>query len=727
MNMITYDEKARSFHLSNGLISYIFAVNDGILEHRYFGRKVARYTGGYSYPAADRSFSPNPPESGSRLFSYDTMMLEYPANTGDYRSQALEIEYPDGSNVSDFRYLGYDILKEKPVLPGLPFFYDEGDSETLILHLKDAKEDLYLDLTYTIYQNRRAITRSNRLQNGSQKMVHITKMASAVVDFNNRELDLIHLSGSWSREREIVREKITAGVKAFGSSRGSSSHHHNPFAALAEPAATEKQGEVFGASLVYSGNHEFLIEKDPYRQTRLLLGINPQNFRWELAAGDEFTTPEAVLVFSENGLNEMSHTFHRLIQERLVRSRYKDQPRPILTNNWEATFFDFDEDKILRIAKEAKEIGAELFVLDDGWFGHRDDDTTSLGDWVEDRRKLPHGLKGLSDKIHEMGLTFGLWFEPEMVSKESRLFEEHPDWVLQIPGRPMSPGRGQFVLDFSRKEVRDTIYTTMAQVLRDVRVDYVKWDMNRNMTEVFSASCRSSQQGEVSHRYILGLYDFLDKLNREFPEILFESCSGGGGRFDLGMLAYMPQVWTSDNTDAVSRMKIQYGTSLVYPPATMGAHVASVPNHQTGRMTSLKTRGNVAMSGIFGYELDLTALTVKEKAEMKEQVAFYKEHRQLIQYGTFYRLKDPFAGNEAAWVFVAPDKSEALVFYSRILAEASAPFHTLTLTGLDPSLFYEGAELSGYGDELMTIGFYAQSDSRGDFQSNLYYLKAVAK
>ena len=724
MNMITYDQTNQSFHLTNGLISYIFAVREGILEHLYFGKAI-HYTGGYRYPAADRSFSPNPPNSQERLFSYDTMMLEYPVNTGDYRTQALEIDYNDGSNVSDFRYVSYQIVQKKPALSQLPSFYDEEDSETLIIHLKDTKEAVYLDLSYTIYQNRRVITRSNQLRNDSDVPLYIAKMASATIDFPNREFEMIHLSGSWSREREIVREKVFAGIKAIGSSRGASSHHHNPFMALVDPNADEQKGEIYGTSLVYSGNHEFLVEKDPYQQMRLWLGINPKNFYWQLLPDASFTTPEAVLVFSESGLNQMSQTFHQLIQERLVQSPYKNLDRPILANNWEATFFDFDEEKILKIAEEAKKIGVELFVLDDGWFGHRDDDTSSLGDWIEDRRKLPHGLAALSEKIHQAGLQFGLWFEPEMVSQDSQLFAQHPDWALQVPGRDLSPGRGQYVLDFSRQDVRDYIYKAMKMVLTTVKVDYVKWDMTRNMTEVFSTALAKNQQGEVSHRYVLGLYDFLEKMTQEFPNILFESCSGGGGRFDLGMLAYMPQVWTSDNTDAISRIGIQYGTSLVYPPATMGAHVASVPNHQTGRITSLETRGNVAMSGIFGYELDLTILTEDEKIEMKAQVAFYKTHRRLIQYGNFYRLLNPFEGNEAAWMFVSENKAEALVFYSRTLNQASTPFHTLKLVGLDPNLYYEGEQIKGYGNELMHLGFYAQPHSQGDFQSSLTYLKVT--
>ncbi|MBP1044745.1 alpha-galactosidase [Enterococcus sp. BWM-S5] len=728
MKLITYDEKEQIFHLSNNRISYLIQIEEeNIPAHLYFGKRIRRYHHHFQYPRTDRSFSPNPPFSEERQFSFDTVMQEFPGNPGDYRTLSYELLHETGSRVSDFRYYDYTIEKGKPKLSGLPATYINGqeEAETLTIILKDQLYDLYLELSYTIFADQSVITRSNRLRNESDEQVFVNKLASLTLDFAGRPLELIHLNGTWSKERMMMREAITPGIKLLGSTRGSSSHHQNPFAAIAAPETTEDQGEVYGFSLVYSGNHQTTIERDPYDQVRVTMGINPHQFSWKLAQGEQFQSPEAVMVYSDQGLNGMSQSFHSLFQDHLVRGNYQYAQRPILANNWEATFFDFDEEKILAIAKEARDLGAELFVLDDGWYGHRDNDDSSLGDWVEDKNKLPNGLAGLSRKVHEMGLKFGLWVEPEMISEDSELFRQHPDWALQVPGRGKTVGRGQFVLDFSRQDVRENIYQQLKNIFEEVPLEYVKWDMNRNMTEVYSTLLAADQQGETAHRYMLGLYEFLERLTTEFPAILFESCSGGGGRFDPGMLYYMPQVWASDNTDAVSRMQIQYGTSLVYPISSIGAHVAAVPNHQTGRITSLETRGNVAMSGVFGYELDLTHLSDEEKELMKQQVAFYKEHRQLIQYGSYYRLKSPFEGNQASWLFVDEKKTEALVFYSRILAEASTAFHVLKLTGLDPNKEYivEGQIIGG--DELMHLGLYIDEDMWGDYASKLIYLKEV--
>lgn len=728
MNLITYDEKEQIFHLSNNSISYLIQIEEGnILSHLYFGKAVRQYRNHFTYPRADRSFSPNPSFSEDRQFSLDTVMQEFPGNPGDYRTLSYELFHETGSRVSDFRYHGYRIEQGKPNLSQLPATYvgDAKGAETLIIILKDQLYELYLELSYTIFADQNVIARSNLLRNASDERIYVNKLASLNLDFPVQALDLIHLNGTWSRERMIERERITPGIKLLDSKRGSSSHHQNPFAALASPETTEASGEVYGFSLVYSGNHQITVEQDPYDQVRLTMGINPHQFSWKLETGASFQSPEAVMVYSDQGLNGMSASFHRLFQDHLVRGKYQYEQRPILANNWEATFFDFNEEKILAIAQEARDIGAELFVLDDGWYGHRDSDDSSLGDWIEYSDKLPEGLLGLSEKIHALGLKFGLWVEPEMISEDSDLFRQHPDWALHVPGREKTIGRGQFVLDFSREDVRENIYQQMKQIFDRVPLEYIKWDMNRNMTDVYSVLLSEEQQGETAHRYILGLYEFLERMTTEFPDILFESCSGGGGRFDPGMLYYMPQVWASDNTDAVSRMKIQYGTSLVYPISTIGAHVAAVPNHQTGRITSLETRGNVAMSGIFGYELDLTHLSEEEKEVMKKQVTFYKEYRQLIQFGEYYRLKSPFEGNQVSWMFVGKRKEEALVFYSRFMAEASAAFRVLKLTGLDPNGEYEVEGKIIGGDVLMSIGLYIDTDMWGDYASKLIYLKKL--
>jgi alpha-galactosidase len=728
-NMIQFDSKMKAFHLSNNWLSYVIQIEEGgVLAHTYFGKKIRHYNGNFQYPRVNRSFSPNLPGSSDRLFSLDTALTEYPGyGNGDFRTPAFVIRHHDGSRVSDFRYLSHEIRAGKPALLHLPQTYveHEEEAETLVITLQDAPSKLTLELYYTIYEKRRVITRRSVIKNTGDNTCFVEKMASVAVDFPRTNFELIQLPGSWARERELVREPVTTGTKLLDSKRGASSHQQNPAIVLATPNTDENQGEAYGFCLVYSGNHETTIQKDQFEQTRVVMGINSFDFSWKLAAGEDFSTPEAILVYADQGLNQLSETFHALINERLVRGRYKEQTRPVVINNWEGTYFDFNEKKLLAMAKSAKELGAELFVLDDGWFGHRDHDDSSLGDWFEYAGKLKGGLRQLSEDIHELGLLFGLWFEPEMISYDSELYRAHPDWLLHVPNRAPAPGRSQYLLDFSRKDVRDNVYEQLQRVLSNVEIDYVKWDMNRHMTDVYSALLAPDQQGEVAHRYILGLYEFLEKLTTAFPDILFESCSGGGGRFDCGMLYYMPQVWTSDNTDAVSRLKIQYGTSLFYPPSTMGAHVAAIPNHQTGRKTSFAMRGNVALSGLLGYELDVTLLSADERAEVMRQIRFYKRYRELIQWGHFYRLVSPFEGNETAWMFVNDEQNVALVFYARTLAVASAPSAVLRLCGLDCEREYRvNGQILG-GDELMNLGLYVGTDFEGDFASELILVEEV--
>ncbi|EGO8256397.1 alpha-galactosidase [Enterococcus faecalis] len=727
--MIIFDNHTQTFHLQNKKISYLLGIEENnYLTHLYFGKKITHYSGGYRYPRTDRSFSPNNANAQDRLLSLDTLPLEFPGyGHGDFREPAHNIKLGNGSRVNDFRYDSYEIQKGKPSLAGLPALYTEDDdeAETLIIQLKDAISGLTLQLFYTIYQNHSVIIRSTQLVNNSDETVEINRLASQSIDFSNRPLELIHLNGTWARERQMTREKIHTGIKVLDSKRGSSSHQQNPFVALVDAKTDEFQGEAYGFNLVYSGNHETVIQKDPFDQTRVIMGINSFNFGWQLKTGDSFQTPEVVMGYSNEGLNTLSQTYHELYNHRLIRGNYRLQERPTLINNWEATYFDFNEEKIMNIVDDAKNLGIEMFVLDDGWFGGRENDFTSLGDWVETEGKLACGLENLAKQVHDNGMKFGIWFEPEMISEDSELFRAHPDWALGIPGRDRSISRNQYVLDFSRQDVRDNIYQQMTAIFDRVPIDYVKWDMNRNMTEVYSVLLDSTMQGEVAHRYMLGLYEFLEKLTTNYPTILFESCSGGGGRFDAGFLYYMPQTWTSDNTDAVARLKIQYGTSLVYPISSMGAHVSAVPNHQTGRETSLTIRGNAAMAGVFGYELDLTQLTSEEKAEIKEQVAFYKKHRQLLQYGTFYRLESPFEGNDTAWMFVSKDQTEAMVFYFRVLAEAAHPLVTLKLAGLAEEATYQMEDVTFAGDELMNLGFYIDSELHGDYATQRFYLKQI--
>jgi alpha-galactosidase len=730
MDLIQIDQKTEVFHLSNKFFSYIMEVEEeDILTQLYYGKKIRNYNHSRSYPRLDRSFSPNFQSTKKRNFSIDTVLQEYSGyGRGDFRMPAQIIQHSNGSKVTDFRFHSYKTFLGKPKLDGLPATYvvKDKEAETLIITLKDKFSNVYADLSYTIYRDRPVLTRSIQFRNKGKEKVVLEKAASMNLDFAEREFNILSLSGAWAREREIVVEKIETGMKVFDSKRGSSSHQQNPFTVLMAPDATESQGEVFAFCLVYSGNHETVIERDQYNQTRVTMGINSFNFSWNLMSGEIFQTPEVVMVYSDSGLNNMSHAYHDLFKERLTRGQHQYEERPVLVNNWEATYFNFDEEKIIDIVSEADELGIELFVLDDGWFGHRDDDNTSLGDWFEYRDKLKNGLKGVADIVHGKGMKFGLWFEPEMISEDSKLYKEHPDWAMQIPGRELSPARGQYVLDFSRKEIRDNIYKQIKRILDETNIDYIKWDMNRNMTEVYSKELSNQQQGEVSHRYMLGLYEFLEKLTSEYPNILFESCSGGGGRFDAGMLYYMPQTWTSDNTDAIARLNIQYGTSLVYPLSTMGSHISSIPNHQTGRLTNLKTRGNVAMSGVFGYELDLTKLTIEEKSQMREQITFYKKNRKLLQFGDFYRLESPFDGNTAAWMIISKDKKEAIVFFFRILAKASAPLKVLKLQGLMDENIYQliGTNQEYGGDELMQLGLYIDPYLKGDFASEVYYFVA---
>ena len=518
------------------------------------------------------------------------------------------------------------------------------------------------------------------------------------------------------------------------SRRGNSSHEQNPFVALKRPCTTEESGEVIGFSLIYSGNFRIQAEVDTHDVTRITVGINPEGFDWKLEPGEEFQTPEAVMVYSCHGLNGMSQTFHRLYGKRLARGYWRDRPRPILINNWEATYFDFTEEKLLNIARKAQECGVELFVLDDGWFGARNGEHAGLGDWIANRERLPEGISGLSEKIEAIGMKFGLWFEPEMVNKDSDLYREHPDWILQTPGRNASHGRYQYVLDFSRKEVVDRIYEMMEKILSESKISYIKWDMNRSITECYSAVLPADRQGEVFHRYILGVYDLYDRLTAKFPEVLFESCASGGGRFDPGLLYYAPQGWASDDSDAVERLKIQYGTSMCYPISSIGSHVSVVPNHQVFRNTPLHTRANVACFGTFGYELDLNKLTGEELQEVREQIVFMKEYRELLQFGTFYRIKSPFEENETVWMSVSRDQKTALVGYYRVLNGANLPYSRVRLQGLNPDFLYEniynGTE--HYGDELMNYGLITTDGSAGeiadaactDFESRIYLLKA---
>ena len=654
---------------------------------------------------------------------------EYPGyGSTDLRTPAVELQFSDGTSATDFRYESHNIYAGKNKLNNLPATYveDENEAMTLELTLVDSLKNVKLILSYSVFEEFDAITRSVKIINESNEDVNINRVLSANVDFRDSDYELLQLSGAWARERHIIRKEIRSGSQSIGSRRGSSSHAQNPFMALVRKDTTEQHGEVYGFSLIYSGNFLANVEVDMYENARAQIGINPFDFTWLLKSKEEFTAPEAVLVYSNEGLTGMSHIYNCLYGKRLCKGKYRDEVRPILINNWEATYFDFNETKIKEIAREATNLGMELFVLDDGWFGKRDDDNSSLGDWFVNEEKLKGGLNKLATEINKMGLQFGLWFEPEMVSPISELYKEHPDWCIHIPGRNRSEARRQLILDYSREDVCNYIIEKISEVLSSAPISYVKWDMNRNMSEIGSAKLPANRQREVAHRYILGLYKVLEEITTRFPDVLFESCSGGGGRFDPGMLYYMPQTWTSDNTDAIERLKIQFGTSMVYPNASIGCHVSAVPNHQVDRITPIETRGVVAMSGNFGYELDITKLPESEKEIIKEQVKLYKEIRETIQFGKCYRLSSPFENNDIAWMFISKDCEEIIVSFVRTLAKPNSKFISLKLVGLDESSKYEilGENIIVGGDELMNIGLNVP-ELKGDYQAKMWRLKKV--
>ncbi|WP_342425642.1 alpha-galactosidase [Paenibacillus sp. FSL L8-0502] len=706
---IYIDKEKLLFHLQGSNTSYVMQViRGGYLSHLYWGKKIQNYRGSNKIIFMDRGFSPNP-DGEDRAFSLDTIPQEYPSfGNSDFRIPAYQIQLENGSTVTDFRYKEHRVFQGKPKLKGLPSTYAEDDGEvaTLEIVLEDPLIDVKVVLSYSLYQKRDVITRSVRFENEGRQQLKLLRALSASVDFRDDEYELITLYGAHNNEKNIARRKIVPGIQMVDSCRGASSPQQAPFMALVRKGTDEEQGEVYAFNLVYSGNFTAQTQVDSYRNTRITMGINPFDFTWLLEPEESFQTPEVVMVYTENGLGGMSRIYHDLYRNRLCRGPFRDKERPILINNWEATYFNFDANKIEQLAKEAQSVGVELFVLDDGWFGKRDDDNTSLGDWVVDRRKLPDGLPDLANRIRNLGMEFGLWFEPEMVSIDSDLYRKHPDWCIHVPDRPYTLGRNQLMLDLSRKEVCEYVIKSVSDILSDVPITYVKWDMNRHMTDVGSAALPPERQRETAHRYILGLYNIMEELTSKFPNVLFESCSSGGGRFDAGMLYYMPQTWTSDNTDAICRLKIQWGTSLVYPPITMGAHVSTVPNHQVGRITPLETRGYVAMAGNLGYELDLTTLTIEEKEVVKKQIALYKEMRSLIQFGNFYRMINPFDENEAAWSFVSEDQTEMAASYFKVLSQPATAIKTLKFKGLNPDYVYrnvETGELFG-GDELMHVG-----------------------
>lgn len=727
---IYFDEQQQSFILQGKASTYVLGIlHNKYLAHYYWGGKIENPVVDQIYHKTERPCTHATFIEEEPLFSLDTMPAEYAFyGTSDMRMPACQIEQENGSRITEFVYDSYQIVPGTPHLDGLPCVYTESDSEaeTLIITLKDELLDASLELYYSVFKDYDVVLRSAKIINQGTQNLKILRAFSMCMDFPEEDFELITLAGSWARERRIIRRPVVRGVQSAESRRGASSHAYNPFLALVHGDTNEKQGEAYGFSLVYSGNFYGAVELNQYDTPRVVMGLNSFDFRWKLAPGESFSTPQAVLTYSNKGLNGMSQTYHKLYQNRLARGKFKLAERPILINNWEATYFDFDENKIIAIAKEASQLGIEMLVLDDGWFGKRDIDDCSLGDWFEDKRKLPHGLKYLAEEVNKTGMKFGLWFEPEAISPDSDLYRAHPDWCLHVPDRRRTEARAQLILDYSRQDVRDYIVKSVSDVLNSANIEYVKWDMNRNMTEIGSALLDSDRQMETAHRYMLGLYEVLETITTAFPNVLFESCAGGGGRFDPGMMHYMPQNWTSDDTDGLERLKIQYGTSLVYPTSLMTNHVSAVPNHQTGRITSLDFRGKVAMSGNFGYELDVTTMSDEEKEIVKEQITVYKSIRRLVQYGTFYRLLSPFQGESTGWITVSEDKQEAVAFYYQRLTTANPPMGKMRLDGLNPELTYVvNDEYEVSGSQLMNYGINIDNQVLGrDFSSMMIHLKA---
>jgi alpha-galactosidase len=739
---IIFHERSGIFHLTNDHVSYLIRImENGQLENLYYGKKI-RDREDFSH-LHDETARPHLCVSlpDPSMLSMQYTRQEYPVyGTGDYRTPALTIRQENGSRISVFTYESHTIQRGKPALEGLPATYTESDdeAETLEIRLFDKVTSTALILSYTLFESLPVIARHARICQEGDAPVLIERAMSCSVEFLGSDFEMVQLSGAWARERYVRVRPLEIGLQGVQGLAGTcGGAEENPFLALKRPHTTEQQGEVYGFSLVYSGNFLAQTEVSPFDMTRVLMGISPESFAWKLEKGETFTTPEVVMVWSDSGLNGMSQVYHRLYRRRLARGYWRDRERPILLNNWEGTYFDFNEEKLLQMARKAKEAGVELFVLDDGWFGERNDDFRGLGDWFCNTDKIPSGIGGLSRKINEIGLKFGLWVELEMINMDSDLYRAHPDFVLRTPDRYASHSRHQHVLDFTRQEVVDHIHDMIAKILRESEISYIKWDMNRYMTEPFSAHLGADRQGEVMHRYMLGVYSLYERLTSEFPQVLFESCASGGARFDPGMLYYAPQAWCSDDTDANERCKIQYGTSMVYPLSMIGSHVSAVPNHQLSRTTPLETRGAVAMFGTFGYELDLDTLSPGEMETVKNQIIRMKKLRRLIQTDSdFYRLLSPFEGNETGWICVSGDKSRAAALLCQRLNKVNASWLRFKLAGLEENTSYRVTfEVGGitrsftaFGDELMYAGIPVEREDLlrqgGDFAALFYELEA---
>ncbi len=729
---IAYHAEAGVFKLDTEKTSYVIGLADeeGFIGHAYYGKKISDADVAYLMRTEERPFVPSK-NNRDRSSFLDTFPMEFPgSNTGDYRESAIEILDAKGHNVVELVYKGHRIYAGKSGLNGLPAtFGREQECMTLEIDAEDKCLGMEVTLRYSVFEDVDVVARSVTVRNQSQESIFLTRIMSASIDMDQEDYRLLTLHGSWARERYMDYREIGYGKQSVGSYKGESSHQEHPFMALVSQKATQESGSVYGFHFVYSGNFIAQVEKNQFDSLRVQMGIHPKNFCFEVKPGEVFEAPEVIMTYSAQGLGAMSRTLHDLYRNHLIRSPYKDKKRPILINNWEATYFDFNTEKLLSIAREAKKAGIEMLVMDDGWFGCRNDDNTSLGDWKVNENKLNGGLKHLVDEVNQIGLKFGIWFEPEMISPDSDLYRAHPDWAIAVEGRVPCRSRNQFVLDLTRPEVLEYVYNSVADILHSANIEYVKWDMNRQLSDLGSVYLGRENQGELSHRYVLAVYELQERLTREFPNLLLENCSGGGARFDPGMLYYSPQIWCSDDTDAIERLTIQEGTALIYPLSTMGAHVSDCPNHTVGRSTPFTTRGHVALAGTFGYELDITKIPEEDRKQIPEQVAMYHKYNDLVRNGDYYRIAS-YQENHFydCYAVVAKDKREALVTYVQVLNRPNCHSRRIRLAGLKPELKYIDAETGKgfYGDTLMNAGILVQ-DMWGDFQSKLIHLIAEEK
>ncbi|MCR5771233.1 MAG: alpha-galactosidase [Butyrivibrio sp.] len=727
---IRFNEKDRLFVIDTDNTSYVISAigEEGLLGHLYYGDKIAYEDVPYLLTMPKNQEAPTRTMCDRSSF-LDRYPFEYTSdNVGDYRKSGIEITDHNGHSALLLSYESHQIFKGKKKLENLPAtFGTDTDSMSLEIVLKDKVTGLKAVLSYSIFEGLDTIIRSVKLINDSDNDMFIDKVMSMTMDMNQEDYKLLTLHGSWARERMMDFRDIGYGDVSIESFRGESSHQFQPFMALVQNGDSQDTGKVYGFSFVYSGNFEAGVCKSQFNSLRMYMGIGSKNFRWKLRKGECFQAPEVVLTYSSKGLGKMTRTLHDLYRNHLIRSKYKDMERPILINNWEATYFDFDSDKLLAIAKEAKNSGIEMLVMDDGWFGERNDDNSSLGDWYVNENKLKGGLKKLVDNVNSIGMKFGIWMEPEMISPKSKLFDAHPDWAIQIPDREPCRSRNQYVLDLTRKEVRDYVYDRIKDILNSANIEYLKWDMNRQLSDLGSIGLESDTQGELSHRYMLAVYELQEKLVTDFPDLLLENCSGGGARFDAGMLYYSPQIWCSDDTDAVERLKIQEGTSLIFPLSTMGAHVSDCPNHTVGRTTPFKTRGDVALAGTFGYELDITRIPQEDRNDIPRQVSMYHKYNHLVRSGDYYRIASYQRNHETdAYMVVSKDKKEALITYVKVTGAPNPVRKVLNIPGLLPNVSYqiEGSDIIIKGSTLERAGL-VMPDLYGDYQSELIHLVAV--